>query len=140
MGLMDKRTAFRFPTDVEADVRSCDRSWSSRLCNISTGGCMITCDETDLPRDALLRLRIKGLTAIDGTIAWINRGHAGVRFQAPLHPAVMEHLAFRGREEGLTGRAGDAPAPPPQCSPGLHAKLIKRYGNSNDDGGLAEAG
>jgi hypothetical protein len=135
---MDKRTAFRFPTDVGAEVRSCDRAWSARLCNISTGGCMITCDEEDIPRNALLRLRIKGLTAIDGSIAWINRGHAGVRFLAPLHPAVMEHLAFRGREEGLTGRAPDAPALPQQCSPGLHAQLIKRW-NSEEDGGLAKA-
>jgi hypothetical protein len=135
---MDKRAAFRFPTDVEAEVRSCDRAWSARLCNISTGGCMITCDETDLPKRALLRLRIKGLTAIDGTIAWVNRGHAGVHFQSPLHPAVMEHLAFRGREEGLTGSAGNAPALPPQCSPGLHAQLVKRW-ESKDDGGLANA-
>jgi hypothetical protein len=137
---MDKRTAFRFPTDVEADVRSCDRTWASRLCNISTGGCMITCDEADLPHDALLRLRIKGLAAIDGSIAWLNRGHAGVRFLSPLHPAVMENLAFRGREEGLTGTAADVCTLPPQCSPGLHAQLIKRYGTGSDDSGFAEAG
>jgi len=99
---------------------------------------MITCDENDLPDRALLRLRIKGLTAIDGSIAWLNRGHAGVRFLSPLHPAVMEHLAFRGREEGLTGEAPDAPELPPQCSPGLHAQLVKRWG-SEDDGPLAQA-
>ena len=136
---MDKRAAFRFPTDVEAEVRSCDRSWPSRLCNISTGGCMIVCDYTDLPQGAMLRLRIKGLTHIDGTIAWLNRGHAGVRFLSVLHPAVMEHLAFRGREEGLMGEAGNAPVLPPQCTPALHAQLIKRWGNE-DDGGLAQAG
>ena len=136
---MDKRAAFRFPTDVATEVRSCDRSWTARVCNISTGGCMITCNETDLPKDALLRLRIKGLTAIDGKIAWINRGHAGVHFQSPLHPAVMEHLAFRGREEGLTGKAEVAPELPPPCSPGLHAQLIKRYGG-DDDGPIAKAG
>jgi len=136
---MDKRAAFRFPTDVEADVRSCNRSWASRLCNISTGGCMITCEDTDLPRDTLIRLRIKGLTAIDGKIAWLNRGHAGIHFLSALHPAVMEHLAFRGREEGLTGRAGNAPELPPQCSPGLHAQLIKR-GYGEEDGPLAQAG
>ena len=100
---------------------------------------MITCDATDIPRDALLRLRIKGLAAIDGKVAWINRGHAGVHFHSPLHPAVMEHLAFRGREEGLTGRAEVAPELPPPCSPGLHAQLIKRW-NSEDDGGQAKAG
>ena len=100
---------------------------------------MIVCNEADLPQGAMLRLRIKGLTHIDGTIAWVNRGHAGVRFQAALHPAVMEHLAFRDREEALHGNADNPPVLPPQCTPALHAQLIKRW-NSEDDGGLAQAG
>ena len=86
-----------------------------------------------------MRLRIKGLTAIDGKIAWINRGHAGVHFQSPLHPAVMEHLAFRGREEGIVGTAEVAPELPPPCAPGLHAQLIKRW-ESKDEGPIAQVG
>ena len=135
---MDKRAAFRFPTDVEADCRSCDRAWSSRMTNISTTGCMIVCNETDLPAHALLRLRIKGLTAIDGEIVWQHRNHAGVKFRAPLHNAVIEHLAFRGTDRGY-----DPPqitvVPQPQAQAArsaptsLHGQLVKRTWTGAED-------
>lgn len=129
---MDKRAAFRFPTDVEADCRSCDRTWGTRLINISTTGCMIACPEDGLPEGALLRLRVKGLSAFDGEVMWQHRNHAGIRFRVPLHPAVMEHLAFRGTDRGY-----DTPPPPPRlepqlcaarAAPSLHGALVKRAG------------
>jgi len=94
---MDNRAAPRFPTRVEADCRSCERAWDSQLVNVSTTGCMIACPDQPLPNGALLRLRIRGLTAIDGEIVWQHRNHAGIRFRAPLHAAVIEHLASRER-------------------------------------------
>jgi hypothetical protein len=127
---MDKRAAFRFPTDVEADCRSFDQAWSTRLVNISTTGCMIACPAEGVPDGALLRLRVKGLTAIDGQIVWQHRNHAGIRFRVPLHPAVMEHLAFRD-----TNRGYDTPPPVPRpgpelvtarAAPSLHGSLVKR--------------
>ena len=134
---MDKRAAFRFPTDVEADCRSCDKSWSSRLVNISTTGCMIACPEESLPDGALLRLRVRGLTAIDGEIVWQHRNHAGIKFRVPLHPAVMEHLAFRGTERGYEA-APPVPWPEPAHEPvramtGLHGQLVKRAWTGQDD-------
>ena len=134
---MDKRAAFRFPTDVEADCRSCDKAWSSRLVNISTTGCMIACPEESLPDGALLRLRVKGLTAIDGEIVWQHRHHAGIKFRVPLHPAVMEHLAFRGTERGYET---PPPAPPPEATvepvravTSLHSQLVKRTWTGQED-------
>jgi hypothetical protein len=123
---MDKRTAFRFPTELEADCRSSDTSWKSRLRNISTGGCMIECPDAELAKGAPLRLRLKGLPAIDGEIAWQHRGHAGIKFRQDLRPALLEDLAFR-----TPGYAFDpAPACPPPASrsaaPALHAQLVKR--------------
>jgi hypothetical protein len=134
---MDKRAAFRFPTDVEADCRSCDRAWATRLVNISTTGCMIACPAESLPDGALLRLRVKGLTAIDGQIIWQHRNHAGVRFRVPLHPAVMEHLAFRGADRGY-----DSPPPAPllepdvtaaRAAPSLRGSLVKRIGTGQTE-------
>jgi len=90
---MDKRGALRFPSEIEAECRSCDRGWGTRLINISTTGCMISCPPDKLPDGALMRLRVKGLTAIDGEIVWQHRNHAGIRFKIPLHPAVLQHLA-----------------------------------------------
>jgi hypothetical protein len=116
---MEQRVAFRFPTDVEAECRSCHKAWASRLVNISTTGCMIACPEPDLPDKALLRLRVKGLTAIDGEIVWQHRNHAGVRFSVPLHPAVIEHLAFGASDRGCEDQPG-------RVASSLHGQLIKR--------------
>ena len=130
---MDKRAAFRFPTDVEADCRSCDRSWATRLVNISTTGCMIACPDEGLPDGALLRLRVKGLTAIDGEIVWQHRNHAGIKFRVPLHPAVMEHLAFRGTERGYD-TVPAAPRREAEAAPAsLHGQLVKRIWPAHDD-------
>ena len=96
---MDQRVAFRFPTDIEADCRSCTRAWTSRIVNVSTTGCMIACPREGLPAGALLRLRVRGLTAIDGEIVWQHRSHAGIRFKVPLHAALIEHLAWTSAEE-----------------------------------------
>ena len=130
---MDKRAAFRFPTDVEADCRSCERAGNSRLVNISTTGCMIACPDEGLPDGALLRLRVKGLTAIDGEIVWQHRNHAGIKFRVPLHPAVMEHLAFRGTERGYD-TVPAAPRREAEAAPAsLHGQLVKRIWPAHDD-------
>lgn len=138
---MDKRAAFRFPTDVEADCRSCDRAWSTRLVNISTTGCMIACPEERLPDGALLRLRVKGLTAIDGEIVWQHRNHAGIKFRVPLHTAVMEHLAFReGRDTPATATAPEAVVEPLRVAGSLHGQLVKRGWSDLDEPRRASAG
>ena len=92
--MIEKRTALRFPTDLEADCQTSDLRWNSRLRNISTTGCMITLPEAALPSDVPLRLRIKGLAAVDAEVVWQHRNHAGIRFRVALHPAAMEHLGF----------------------------------------------
>jgi hypothetical protein len=100
---------------------------------------MIACPIDDLPERALLRLRIKGVTAIDGEIVWQHRNHAGIRFRAALHPSVMEYLAFHGTDRGY-----DAPpiasVPPPEASAaprraatGLHGQLVKRTWTGEDE-------
>jgi len=137
--MVDKRAALRFPTDLEANCRAPERSWDSRLCNISTSGCMISLPEDDLPGDAPLRLRIKGLAAIDAEVVWQHRGHAGVRFRVPLHPAAMEHLGFvlpEGAWESVcrTGQHAEVPVPRPAvaaparkaATAGLNGQLVKR--------------
>ena len=126
-GPMEKRAALRFSTELAADCRSCNRSWTSRLCNISATGCMIVCPEPGLPDGALVRVRLKGLTAIDGAVVWQHRGHAGIRFLEPLHLAVMEYLGFHQPEESPgEDRAAEIRAAPRRAAIGLDAALVKR--------------
>jgi len=127
---MDKRAAFRFPTNVETNCQSNNRGWSSQIRNISTTGCMITRAELDLVGGSLVRMRISGWAAIDGEIMWLNRGRAGVKFRAPIPPAMMERLAFRDTDRGYDPPPATPQAPAPSVvhrAPSvLHGRLVKR--------------
>ena len=142
---MEKRTALRFPTDLTAECRTPERSWDSRLCNISTSGCMISCEEGKLAENAVLRLRVKGLAAIDAEVVWQHRNHAGIRFRAPLHPAAMEHLGFELPEDAWASpsrvaRPDHRPhVPARRVAPSLSGGLIKRDPNPVEPGGGAAA-
>lgn len=137
--MAEKRAALRFPTDLEADCRTLGASWASRLRNISTTGCMITLPEGGLRGNEPLRLRVRGLAAIDAEVVWQHRSHAGVRFRVPLHPAAMEHLGFElpaGDWDSAFRTARPAAIPTPQrpaeapspraAAPALNGQLVKR--------------
>jgi hypothetical protein len=143
--MTEQRATLRFPTDLEADCRTLEHSWVSRLRNISTTGCMITLPQGTLPEDAHLRLRIKGLAAVDAELVWQHRNHAGVRFRVPFHPAAMRHLGFvlpEGAGEGAFRTAQDAAIPAPRrevasrsrhtATPELNGRLVKRAEQASD--------
>lgn len=132
---MEKRAALRFPTDLEADCRTLEQKWSARLRNISTSGCMITLPEGELPENAQLRLRIKGLAAIDAEVVWQHRNHAGVRFRVPLHPAAMEHLGF-ALPEGAWESSFRTAQQAALNSPGRTAETPSRRANASGLNGL----
>ena len=137
--MVEKRVALRFPTDLEAACRTLEQAWDSRLRNISTSGCMISLPDRDVPGEGMLRLRIRGLAAIDAEIVWQHRNHAGIRFRVPLHPAAIEHLGFvlpagawesacRSTQDAASQalrRAGASPARRGAAA-GLDGQLVKR--------------
>ena len=137
--MVEKRAALRFPADIEAACRTLDKSWASRLRNISTSGCMISLPEGEAPEAGELRLRIKGLAAIDAEIVWQHRNHAGVHFRVPLHPAAMEHLGFvlpegawesacrSTQDVAMSAQRREAATPSRRAAaPGLNGLLVKR--------------
>src|SRR5436190_15947396 len=100
---------------------------------------MITLPEGTVPEDAMLRLRVKGLAAIDAEVVWQHRNHAGVRFRVPLHPAALEHLGFvlpEGAWESAVRETRDAAPCEPRraaavparraAAAGLNGLLVKR--------------
>jgi len=140
---MEKRAAKRFPTDLAAKCHTTDRSWTTRLHNISTGGCVVTCDGADLAERAVLRIRVKGLATIDAEVIWQHMNHAGVRFRVPLHPAAMEHLGFElpeGAWASALSSVRPEPVPRPRATrasatPGLRGSLVKRIPPPAEAGG-----
>ena len=90
---------------------------------------MIVCPEPGLPGEALLRLRLRGLTAIDGKIIWQHKGHAGIRFLSPLHNAILEHLGLRLPEGSVSPlhAVRELEGEPARRSAGaLSGQLVKR--------------
>ena len=143
--MAEQRAALRFPTDLEANCRTIDTSWESRLRNISTTGCMITLPGGGLRGNEPLRLRIRGLAAIDAEVVWQHRSHAGVRFRVPLHPAAMEHLGFilpagdwesafrTARPAAIHSPQRAAAAPSPRAAgPALNGQLVKRTSEASE--------
>lgn len=120
MGHAEQRAAFRFPTDLEADCRMAGQSWTARLHNISTTGCMMACPLEGLPEGWMMRLWVRDLPVIDAEVVWRHRGHAGLRFLTPLQSTALEHLGYCLPESVSLGAAT---ARPPA---GLHADLVKR--------------
>lgn len=143
--MVEKRTALRFPTDIEASCQNADGSWTTQLRNISTSGCMITLPQGRFSDDAPLRLRIKGVAAIDAEVVWRHRDRAGVRFRAPLHPAAMEHLGFilpDGDWDSAVRTAQQVAMPSPRpvaetpsrraATAGLNGELVKRKDSESE--------
>jgi len=124
MGQVEQRAA-RFPTDLQSDCRMADRAWTSRLCNISTTGCMLVCPEGGLPSGWILRLRIRGVPAIDAEIVWQHRGHAGLRFLVALRSDSMEYLGFHLPDSAHRRTPALRPHQVPEAAP-LHARMVKR--------------
>ncbi|HEY6814902.1 MAG TPA: PilZ domain-containing protein [Croceibacterium sp.] len=122
---MEKRETRRFPTDLVAECRTLGRSWTTHLRNISTSGCMVSCEEGALAEKDLLRICVKGLAAIDAEVVWKHRNHAGIRFRVPLHPAAMEHLGFE-LPDGTWGNVPSVARERPPVTPGLNGAIVKR--------------
>jgi hypothetical protein len=120
MGDVEQRTAYRFPTNLEAECRMTGQAWSARLRNISTTGCMMACPDDGLPDGWMMRLRVKGLPVIDAEIVWRHRGHVGLHFLMPLCTSSLEHLGYRLPDSAEP--CGIAAKPPA----GLHPQLVKR--------------
>lgn len=63
--------------------------------DLSVGGCGIELSAFVEPGSRVW-LRLPGLEALPARIAWASEDRAGLAFDHPLHPAVVEHIARSG--------------------------------------------
>jgi hypothetical protein len=106
---MDQRTAHRLPAEFGARCASLGHSADARLLNISLHGCLVEVAEPILAQGNPVRLRIPGLSSLDGKVVWSDGDRAGVVFAAALHPAVVEYVSGCLSSE-TAERLGVAPA------------------------------
>ncbi|WP_294293475.1 PilZ domain-containing protein [uncultured Sphingomonas sp.] len=87
----------RWPVEIAAELHEAGSCWLPvKVLDLSADGCrMHTGFHVRPGRTA--RLRIPGFAAFAATIEWDEDWHAGLRFDQPIHPSVIYHLAARYR-------------------------------------------
>jgi hypothetical protein len=59
--------------------------------DLAVGGCGIELD-ADLEPGSRVWVRLPGLESLPARVAWAGDGRAGLAFDNPLHPAVVDHI------------------------------------------------
>lgn len=90
---MDQRAVERQSTAFVASCCSFGRSADCRLLNISAQGCLIEVAEPILREGNRIRIKISGISSLNGEVMWHEGTQAGVSFAATLHPAVVAYIA-----------------------------------------------
>lgn len=90
---MKHRAFERQPAQFTAHCASLGRSSDARLLDISQHGCLVTMTDPILAEGNPVRLRIPGVSSLDGRVIWNKGARAGVSFAMPLHPAVVDYIA-----------------------------------------------
>ncbi|MEL6738108.1 MAG: PilZ domain-containing protein [Pseudomonadota bacterium] len=75
------------------------------LIDISEGGCKIRAKEGFGQIGDRVVMRVAGVHAPLGTIAWIENGVAGVAFEGEMHPAVLDHLCASAGSSAMPSRS-----------------------------------
>ena len=96
---MENRAFARQPAHFTAQCASLGRSSQARLLDISQHGCMVEVTDAILAKGNPVRLRIPGVSSLDGRVIWDETLRAGVSFAMPLHPAVVDYIAGRLSDE-----------------------------------------
>lgn len=71
-----------------------DARYRVELYDLSTDGCCLS-PPIRVERGESISLRIPGMEAIHGEIAWVRGFKAGVRFDHPFHAAVFDHVVSK---------------------------------------------
>ncbi|MXO75541.1 hypothetical protein GRI40_09965 [Altererythrobacter aerius] len=89
----DRRAEPRFDTRIDGRIRSSKGArFPVQVEDLSATGCRISMADQYVAASSGWALKIGGLEALGGEMAWISEGSAGIRFSDPLHPAIVSHL------------------------------------------------
>jgi hypothetical protein len=97
----DRRTSERIVSRVDAEALVAGRLGRGIVSNLSVDGCRIETTNGFVAQGDPIILRLPGTIRVVGTVVWREGRAAGVKFRAPMHPAVVAHLGF---SESPTGR------------------------------------
>jgi hypothetical protein len=78
---------------VDGEMRSVS------LYNLSCGGCMIEIAGDSVQKGSDIVVRLGRGFDLPGRIVWRIEKNAGVKFDAPLHPSVVERLGYTDEDD-----------------------------------------
>ncbi len=90
---MSRREHERVSSERQVECRADGRTFTSLLYNVSISGCLL-----EIPLNWLVegdRVHIKdGNIRMSGLVVWQSERNAGLRFDQPLHEAVVRFLGY----------------------------------------------
>lgn len=96
------RSSERRPMSLTVKSRVRSRVVFVDLIDISEGGCKIRAKAGFAGVGDRVTMKVNGINAPLGSIAWIEGGVAGVAFEGAMHPAVIDYLCDQ-QDEHDTG-------------------------------------
>lgn len=90
------RASERRPLNLMVKGRVRSRKVFVDLIDISEGGCKIRGKAGFAEIGDLVTIKVAGVNAPLGTVAWLEGPMAGVAFEGTMHPAVLDHLFEHG--------------------------------------------
>jgi hypothetical protein len=90
------RASERRPLNLMVKGRVRSREVFVDLIDISEGGCKIRGKSGFATIGDRVTMKVAGVNAPLGTIAWVEGHFAGVAFEGAMHPAVLDHLCNQG--------------------------------------------
>jgi hypothetical protein len=107
----EKRREPRYCVDIDARVRNgTGNARRVNVTNLSQQGCRFRLGER-LGAGAFLTITVERVGFLDARVKWRDGDWHGIRFDQPLHPAVLDHIRlFLSRTPGLEAEGDEAVA------------------------------
>jgi hypothetical protein len=89
---MAERGAERHDISILGKLRTGTGKRDVTIVDLSERGCRIFDRMGYLSQDLAVTIKIGPVGPIDATVRWQDQPYAGIRFDNPLHPAVLDHI------------------------------------------------
>ncbi|GGD40644.1 PilZ domain-containing protein [Croceicoccus pelagius] len=119
---MTRRNNERLDSDRQVECRADGQPFHAVLYNVSVTGCMIEMPYNRVSEGDRLFIKAEGNIRLAGRVVWQDERNAGIKFDQPLHEAVVRFLGYdpvKGAMMMPTDRFGRPLPKLPRAAPAL---------------------
>lgn len=84
---------------------------TAEISDLSTHGCKVRTSRTLLKKDATVWIKLGSRDPLKGDVRWHKEDFAGVEWENPLHPAILDHIYAAHDASRVAPPVGPAPKP-----------------------------